>query len=209
MGKHSLPESPGFWRSVFIAGFKYMVVAAVLAGLGFGIWKLVGNNNEPAAPDAAESLAPLPTDPDLDFSPVPEDTGAEGSAGGTGGTPSPGASVSPAASPTAAPGASPAASPGASPAAPGTGRVQILDGAGSGIRAAKAKQKIEGAGFQVAATGATSRPYEKTTVFYQPGNESLARDIAAVVGATDVLVAPANLDKSIPVAVVIGSDYPG
>jgi hypothetical protein len=84
-----------------------------------------------------------------------------------------------------------------------------LDGAGSGIRAARAKQQIQGAGYVVVAEGATSRPYEKTTVFYQPGNEQLARDVAALVGATDVLVAPANLDKSIPLAVVIGSDYPG
>lgn len=209
MGKHSLPESPGFWRSVFIAGFKYLVVAAVLAGLGFGIWKLVGNNDEPNQPNPSESLPPLTTDPELAISPVPEETGAEG---GTGGSPSPGASASPATTTTTRLSASPAASPTgtpASPAAPGTGRVQILDGAGSGITAAKAKQKIEGSGYQVAATGATSRPYEKTTVFYQPGNESLARDVAAVVGATNVLVAPANLDKSIPVTVVIGSDYPG
>jgi len=205
MGKHSLPESPGFWRSVSIAGFKYIVVAAVLAGLGFGVWRLVGNNDEPSSPDPAESLPPLPTDPDLAFSPVPEETGGEG---GTGSSPAPGASPSPAAPSTTVPAASPGATP-ASPPPPGTGRIQVLDGAGSGIRAAKAKQQIQGAGYAVVAEGATSRPYEKTTVFYQPGNEQLARDVAALVGATDVLVAPVNLDKSIPLAVVIGSDYPG
>ena len=183
------------------------MVAAVLAGLGFGVWRLVGSNDEPPSPDPAESLPPLPTDPDLDFSPVPEETGGEG---GTGSSPSPGALPSPTAPSTTVPAASPGASPGATlaPPPPGT-RIQVLDGAGSGIRAAQAKQQIQGAGYAVVAEGATSRPYEKTTVFYQPGNEQLARDVAALVGATDVLVAPANLDKSIPLAVVIGSDYPG
>jgi hypothetical protein len=87
--------------------------------------------------------------------------------------------------------------------------MQVLDGAGSGIRAARAVQQLEGAGYEVVATAATSRPYDKTTVFYQPGNEQAARDAARVVGAADVLVAPANLDKTIPLAVVIGADYPG
>lgn len=87
--------------------------------------------------------------------------------------------------------------------------MQVLDGANSGIRAAKAKRKVQQSGYEVVFEGATSRPYQVTTVFYQPGNEELARALQSVVGATDVLPAPANLDKSIPVTVVIGADYAG
>ncbi len=203
MGKHSHPESPGFWRSVVIAGFKYVLIAAVVAGLGFGIYQLV-RDDEPPEPDTAEpveSLPPLPTDePVLDLSPPPDD--ATPTPGEEEGTPSPLPSPTRTASPTPTPTTT------ASPAVGGR-RMQVLDGAGSGIRAARAVQQLEGAGFQVVATGATSRPYERTTVFYQPGNEPLAREAAGVVGAADVLVAPANLDKSVPLAVVIGADYPG
>ena len=193
MGKHSLPESPGFWRSVVIAVSKYVILAALLAGVGFGIYTLVSNNSQEQVPEEpVESLPPLPTDePDLDFSPVPEET----------------ALISPGATPTPTP--SPTANPTASPPAVGARRMQVLDGAGSGMRAARAVQQLEGAGYEVAATGATSRPYDKTTVFYQPGYEQQARDAAGVIGAADVLVAPANLEKSIPLAVVIGADYAG
>ncbi len=193
MGKHSLPESPGFWRSVVIAVSKYLILAAILAGLGFGIYTLVSNDGA-EEPEPAESLPPLPTaEPDLDFSPVPEETPP------TPGDTEVGLTPTPTPSPTTT----------ASPPAAGGRRMQVLDGAGSGIRAARAVQQLQGAGYEVVATGATSRPYEKTTVFYQPGNEQTARDAARVVGAADVLVAPENLDKTIPLAVVIGADYPG
>jgi hypothetical protein len=197
MGKHSLPESPGFGRSVVIAVSKYLILAALLAGVGFGIYQLVSNNSQEQVPEEpVESLPPLPTDePDLDFSPVPEETALTS----PGATPTPTLTPSPTASPI----------PTGSPPAVGARRMQVLDGAGSGIRAARAVQQLEGAGYEVAATGATSRPYDKTTVFYQPGYEQQARDAAGVIGAADVLVAPANLDKSIPLAVVIGADYAG
>lgn len=194
MGKHSLPESPGFWRSVVIAVAKYALVAAVIAGVGFGIYQLVSNDepNQPAEP--VESLPPLPTDePELEFSPLPEETTSPS------GTPSPGGTPSP----------SPTASPTGSPPAAGGRRVQVLDGADSGTRAARAVQQIQNAGYEVVATGRTSRPYERTTVFYQPGNEQTARDLASLIGAADVLVAPANLDSTVPLAIVVGPDYAG
>ena len=179
-----------------IAIAKYVLIAGVLAGAGFGIYQLVSDDQpEPAPTTPEESLPPLPTDdPDLDFSPVPEE-------------PSPTPSGTAAATPTASPIASPTST--ASPAPAGGRRIQVLDGANSGPRAARAVQELETAGYDIAATAATSRPYDKTTVFYQPGNEQAARDVAAVVGAADVLVAPQNLDKSIPLAVVIGADYAG
>jgi hypothetical protein len=53
--------------------------------------------------------------------------------------------------------------------------MQVLDGAGSGLRAARAVQQLEAAAYEVVATGATSRPYDKTTVFYQQGHREAAQ----------------------------------
>lgn len=62
MGKHSLPESPGFWRAVIIAGLRYLVVIALLAGVAFGIYKLAFDNSGDS-PETEDTLSPLPTDP--------------------------------------------------------------------------------------------------------------------------------------------------
>lgn len=68
MGKHSAPESPGFWRAVMIAGLRYLVIVALIAAVGFGIYKLAfdRDNGEPAA---EEELSPLPADPFREESP--------------------------------------------------------------------------------------------------------------------------------------------
>jgi hypothetical protein len=70
MGKHSLPDSPGFWRAVIIAGLRYLVVIALLAGVAFGIYKLAFDR-EADNPEAEETLSPLPTDPFIETSPEP------------------------------------------------------------------------------------------------------------------------------------------
>jgi hypothetical protein len=72
MGKHSLPDSPGFWRAVFLAGLRYLVVLALLAAVGFGVYKLAFDREEPAATE--ETLSPLPTDPFLPESPTPTES---------------------------------------------------------------------------------------------------------------------------------------
>lgn len=197
MGKHSAPDGAGVWRAALISGLKYLLIAAVLAGLAFGAWRLLtgGSAAPPAAqPTPEEFLPSLGPDGGAGASPFPDQTSTAGSP-----NPGPSTPASPALS-------SPA--PSGSPVS-GTGRVQLLDGAGSGLKAAKAKRKVEQAGYQVVAEGLTSRPYQVTTVFYQPGNEPLAGALQTLIGATDVLPAPANLDKSIPVTVVLGSDYAG
>lgn len=198
MGRHSAPDSPGFWRAVVIAGVKYLLVAAVLAGIGYGAWTLLRGDGPQAEPsEVLPSPSPEPVE-ELDLEPVPEENVS----------PDPEVEATPSVSPTSVATTPTSPGPAGSPV-PGTGRVQVLDGAGSGIRAAKAKLKIQQSGYEVVFEGATSRPYQVTTVFYQPGNEDLARALQSVVGATDVLPAPDNLDKSIPVAVVIGADYAG
>lgn len=66
MGKHSLPESPGFWRAVILAGLRYLVVIVLVVAVGAGVYRLVFDRDEP---DSAteEELSPLPIDP------LPED----------------------------------------------------------------------------------------------------------------------------------------
>ncbi|CAN5810527.1 hypothetical protein BH23ACT12_BH23ACT12_13260 [soil metagenome] len=73
MGKHSLPESPGFWRAVIIAGLRYLVVIALLAAVAFGIYKLAFDRGGDS-PETEETLSPLPTDPFIEESPTPETT---------------------------------------------------------------------------------------------------------------------------------------
>jgi hypothetical protein len=73
MGKHSLPESPGFWRAVVIAGLRYLVVIALLAAVAFGIYKLAFDSGGDT-PETEETLSPLPTDPFIEESPTPDPT---------------------------------------------------------------------------------------------------------------------------------------
>lgn len=68
MGKHSLPESPGFWRAVIIAGLRYLVVIALLGAVAFGIYKLAFDNPDDS-PETEETLSP-PTDPFLEGTPT-------------------------------------------------------------------------------------------------------------------------------------------
>ena len=75
MGKHSLPESPGFWRAVIIAGLRYLVVIALLAGVAFGIYKLAFDNSG-ETPETEDTLSPLPTDPFVEETPTDASPGA-------------------------------------------------------------------------------------------------------------------------------------
>lgn len=59
MGKHSAPESPGFWRAVVIAGFRYLLVVLAIAAVAFGVYRFVFADDAPE-----EDLA------DLDGSPA-------------------------------------------------------------------------------------------------------------------------------------------
>lgn len=62
MGKHSLPESPGFWRAVILAGLRYLVVVVLVVAVGAGIYRLAFNGDE-SDPSTDEELSPLPVDP--------------------------------------------------------------------------------------------------------------------------------------------------
>ncbi len=177
MGKHSAPESPGFWRAVVIAGLRYLVFAALIAAVVFGVYKLAFDNSD-TNPTAEEDLSVVPEDPILEETPTA--------------TASPTASASPTA-----------------PAA-GTGKAQVLDASNSQARLDAAARKLEAAGYTVVSRGNASTPREKTTVFYQPGNQQMGEAVASLLGAS--LVSPVGdlkLDPSIPVTVIIGPDYAG
>lgn len=96
-------------------------------------------------------------------------------------------------------------SPEPSPDGPGAG--QILNGSGNPELLKTAEQRVRDAGYEILSTGNASRPYGKTTVFYQEGHRSQADDLAQLAGASVVEPAPANLDKNIPLTLVVGSDF--
>lgn len=81
MGKHSLPESPGFWRAVIIAGLRYLVVIALLGAVAFGIYKLAFDK-EGDSPETEETLSP-PTDPFLEETPTDASPSASPTPSGT------------------------------------------------------------------------------------------------------------------------------
>ncbi|MFN2610862.1 MAG: LytR C-terminal domain-containing protein [Actinomycetota bacterium] len=88
-----------------------------------------------------------------------------------------------------------------------SGRLQLLNGSGTPGLALKARDVLQGAGFQVVTTANASKKYNKTTVFFQPGFQDMARAAAKLVHSSTILPAVSNLDKSIPVTVVVGVDY--
>lgn len=95
------------------------------------------------------------------------------------------------------------------PPAAGQGRIQVLNGSGDAKKLSGAEAKLEQAGYEVVARANTSRPYPATTVFFQPGSQEGADAVVTLLGVGVVQPAPDSLDESIPIAVVIGADYPG
>lgn len=121
------------------------------------------------------------------------------------------AASSPSTSPQASSSPSPVAespSPQSSPSV-APGKLQVLNGSGTPGLGLKAKKTFEDAGWTIVATANASREYSRTTVFFQPGFESMAKAAAALIGSSTVQPAVSNLDKSIPVTVVIGTDFKG
>lgn len=181
MGRHSIEDDLSFKRSLFMSTLKWVVLAVIPVFAAWGVYNLVqdGKKTEPEAPIAS----PLPSRPSPTASPSPT------------------ATVSPAASP------APTVSSSPSPSKKAGGKVQVLNGTGVQGRALKVRDRLEAAGYEVVATAPAARSYEKTTIFYQPGFQQMAKDIAALLGLGVVQAAPQNLDKSIPVTVVVGADY--
>lgn len=73
MGKHSAPESPGFWRAVVIAGFRYLLVVLAIAAVAFGVYRFVF-----AADAPEEELADLDGSPASSEDPPPSEPAVVG-----------------------------------------------------------------------------------------------------------------------------------
>lgn len=87
--------------------------------------------------------------------------------------------------------------------------VQILDAAGDdGTRTRVAEGWMRDDGYGIVATGRAIRTYEQTTVFYTPGAEDKAQQVAAEYGYPVVEEKPDNLSDSVDVHVIVGQDHP-
>lgn len=177
MGRHTLPDERGFWRSVLFFALKWIGVVALPVLAIWGIWRLARGPDEPPSPAAVTSPSPSPPP-----SPIPSPE------------PSPSPELSPSPSPSPPPRAS--------------GRLQVLNGSSTPGRGQQAAQQLREAGFEIVAVQQAARRYDRTTVFFQPGFRPMAEQAAQVVGATVIEPAPSNLDRDIPVTVVVGEDYP-
>lgn len=101
----------------------------------------------------------------------------------------------------------PPPSPSPSPEATKDGPLQVLNGTNRAGLAGSAAEELREAGYTVSEIGNAARQYDETTVFFQPGEERLAEEVAAFVGTDIILPAPDNLQDDIPVTVVLGADY--
>lgn len=179
MGKHTLEDEGVFWRSVMFFVLKWMGVVALPLLAVWGIWRLVRQPDEKAvAPAVQAKKSPTP-------SPSP--------------SPSPRA-PSPNASPTPAP-----ASPSPSPAAKAAAQIQVLNGTATTGLGRRAADKLTAAGFQVVNVDNAARRYDKTTVFFRPGFEDVARQVAGALGGASVEASPDNLSRD--VTAIVGADY--
>lgn len=111
----------------------------------------------------------------------------------------------PSPSPTVEP--TPTPSPSPSPEPP-PGPLDVLNGTPRAGLAASAAEELREAGYQIGEIGNAARRYQQTTVFHQEGQEQLANEVAAFIGASVVSPAPEEGVRSeVPVTVVLGDDF--
>lgn len=197
-GKHAIPGDRSFAVSLLrhLAGAVALVAFVSAAFWGIGrVRPTIGEIG--VARDGIRLEGPSAA-----IAPPPESEGAPqpGLAPSIlAGSPSPALSQTPSPSPSASPTAS---------IAPSRISVQVLDATGDGgVRARTAVARLRADGYKVVATNEASRIYSRTEVFYSPGHEAEARQIAAAYGFSSVRPKPSNLTSSVDVHLVIGRDY--
>lgn len=85
--------------------------------------------------------------------------------------------------------------------------VQVLDAADDeGVAAGDVAATLREDGYRVVAEHPAIRTYQQTTVFYSPGHEASARQIAAEYGFPRVGPMPDNLNDTVRVHIVVGRD---
>jgi cobalamin biosynthesis protein CobT len=92
---------------------------------------------------------------------------------------------------------------------PASVSVQVLDAVldDAGVAAQGVADQMEADGYRIVVVNRASRVYAVTTVFWTPGNEAAARQIAAQYGFDRVELRPDNLSDTVSVHVVVGQDY--
>lgn len=179
VGRHSAGDDRVFVRSLVMTIAKWIALATLPVIAAVGVYQLVKSSNTEEPKNEPAAVASKEPSPSPAPSPSPE--------------PSPSPVPSPSPSPTRQ--------------VEGEGRLQVLNGSGVSGQGTKAAAKLKEAGYEIVATGNAVRRYDKTTVFYQPGHEALAREVARFIGTPLIEQAPSSLDKTIPVTVVVGADY--
>jgi hypothetical protein len=107
-----------------------------------------------------------------------------------------------------APAATGSPAPAATPTATTTAvTVQVLNGTDVKGLGGRAAEKLRTKGYEVVAVKNAVNMYETTIVYYQPGFQRTASEVVAVLGTGSARPAPANLQKDIPLSVVVGKDY--
>ena len=179
-------------------------LVVVMAGAFWAIGSLGDDDGElvvAASPPAATATAP--------------DTPASGTTGDASPTaPADAGEGSPTSSPTATPtgdDASPddaTASPTGEGIPPGEISLQVLDAVliDGNTAAQEIADELEADGYDVVVVNKASKVYDVTTVFFTPGFEDSARQIAAAYGFTRVEEKPSNLSSTVRVHLVIGRD---
>ncbi|HVE75310.1 MAG TPA: LytR C-terminal domain-containing protein [Actinomycetota bacterium] len=181
MGKHSLPGSGLFVRSVVASILRWVAIIAAPLLIGAAVWLFVVQPRTSDEPGSTATDTPTASEAPL-LSPSPLPLG-EAQATTT-------ATVAPAPDPSPLP-----------------GKIQVLNGTKKADVEGVAATRLKDRGYQVTFTGKAAKSYAVTTVFYQEGHIDLANQVAQVLGAREVKPAPETLDKSIPVTAVVGDDF--
>jgi LytR cell envelope-related transcriptional attenuator len=125
-------------------------------------------------------------------------------------TGSPAPSAKPSATPSGTSGTSgnPPAAPSVTPSATSaTVQVQVLNGTDVQGLARRAADKLQAKGYGIQAVKNAVNMYDHTIVYYQPGFQRNASEVVGTLGTGTVKPAPANLQKDVPLTVVVGKDY--
>lgn len=165
-----------------VARWTALVLVPVIAASV--VWKLVDSKAGPAKPNtAAGRVSPRPSLPSSTATVVAQDdSDVTGTVAGAAPSPSPAATKF-------------------------GGKIQVLDGSSNHRLGKLAFDRLKSLGYHAVGPQNSIRTYPATTIFFQPGFDAAAREVATALGHGQVKPALSNLDKSIPLTVVAGNDF--
>lgn len=209
--KHTPPRDPSFRRSLARNAAGAVGLVVLVAAI-FGVLGMIGRADtdldiadepeEPAAPAEEpddEPAAPADEPADEPRAEEPEPPAEEPEEAPDEEAPDEDAAEEAAEEP---------AAPAAEPIDPGTISVQVLDGyrQDGGAAATAVFEELQAAGYRIVARN-PAIAYDVTTVFWTPGSEDEARQVAREIDAPVVEEKPADsLSDQVNVHVVVGAD---